>query len=100
MIVDAGTANEIFDIIAKEGKHGEKYIDMYREEFVNHFTTDGKGEHWYPTPAGSSIKVYFNPARNSRGLAVTFYAQTINTVHDKTLVEDATAAAEKAGFGR
>lgn len=93
----ADTANKIFDVIANEGKHPQKYIDSYREEFVAGALKGNMSEHWYPTNAGSNIKVYFQYS-NPNAVAVRFYAQTLNTVHDKTLVKDAHKALEAAGF--
>lgn len=97
MKMTAETANKVFDIIANEGKHQQEHIDYHREEFVEQALRGTMGEHWYPTKAGSSIKVYFQ-YWNPTALEVRFYAQTLNTVHDKTLVADAHKALEDAGF--
>lgn len=97
MKISIEEANKIFDIIANEGKHPQRYIDSYREEFVRKFAAGDMYEHWYPTDAGSSIKVYFQQGW-ANVIGVRFYAQTINTVHDKTLVEDAHKALAAAGF--
>lgn len=95
--IDEESANKIFDIIAKEGKHPQRYIDSYREEFVRHMVAGNMFEHWYPTDAGSNIKIYFHPLW-AGGVKVRFCAQTINDFHDKTLVEDAHKALLAAGF--
>ncbi|MBC9704896.1 MAG: hypothetical protein H9W81_07950 [Enterococcus sp.] len=89
-------ANKIFDIIATEGKHPQEYINHHREEFITKMM-DGAGEHWYPTKAGSNIKMYFG-YWNPNTIEVRIYAQRLNTVHDKTLVADTEKALKDAGF--
>ena len=80
-------ANKVFDILANEGNHAKSYIDYRRAEFVHNMTTgEGLNEHWYPTESGSSIKVYFSWFRYAE---FKLYAQTINPVHEKNLVENA-----------
>lgn len=83
-------ANGVFDILATEGNHDKEYIDYHREEFINKMTNgNGANEHWYPTNSGSSIKVYFRWYARPE---VTVYAQTINPIHEKDLVENTARA--------
>lgn len=86
-------ANKVFDVIITEGKHSQTYEKYYREEFVSKVTTDGLYEHWYPTEAGSSIKVYF-----LSGNEAYFHAQTLNASHDKDLTKEANAKMRELGF--
>ena len=90
MKMTAEIANKVFDILVNEGNHDSNILDYKREEFVHMMTTgNGAGEHWYPTNCGSSIKVYFHGFFRPE---ITLYAQTINPIHEKDLVENANRA--------
>lgn len=88
----AEAANKVFDILETKGNHKKAYIDYHREDFVQHMVNKGAFEHWYPTECGSSIKIYFNFFRRPK---ITIYAQTINDIHEPTLVADVTEALDE-----
>lgn len=91
MTFTAEQANAIFGIILDKGNFDKRYpgmVEEKRHEFVESVVKNHSSEYWYPSANGSSFKVFTNAGFGPYPPKVQFYAQTINSVHEKGLVKN------------